>query len=57
MEKAGAIGARDMTTETTVVKLMHLLGNYGDDMAKVRELLTVPLAGEISERLSVVSGQ
>ena len=57
MEKAGAIGARDMTTETTVVKLMHLLGNYGDNMSKVREMLTVPLAGEISDQLSVVSDQ
>ena len=46
--QAGAIGAGDMTTETTLVKLMHLLGNFPGKPESIRELLIVPLAGEIS---------
>nr|HQU73224.1 asparaginase [Calditrichia bacterium] len=46
--QAGAVGAGDMTTETTLVKLMHLLGNFPGKPESIRELLIVPLAGEIS---------
>lgn len=51
IKEAGAIGAGDMTNEATIVKLMHLLGYYLDDLEKVRELLPTSLAGEISEAL------
>jgi len=46
--KAGAIGAGDMTTETTVVKLMHLLALEGDNVAQLRRLLLQDIAGEIT---------
>jgi L-asparaginase len=48
IQNAGGVGAGDMTTETTLVKLMHLLGQYPDDLETVRERLKVPLSGEIS---------
>ncbi len=44
----GAIGAGDMTTETAIVKMMHLLGVYGDDRETIRKQITMPLAGEIT---------
>lgn len=49
IKEAGAIGAGDMTVDATIVKLMHLLGYYSNDLQKVRELLRRPIAGEISE--------
>lgn len=51
IQEAGAIGAGDMTVEAAVVKLMHLLEYYSDDLDRVRELLTKSIAGEISEML------
>jgi L-asparaginase/Glu-tRNA(Gln) amidotransferase subunit D len=51
IKEAGAIGAGDMTVEATVVKLMHLVGYYPDDLEKVRELLSRSIAGEISEMI------
>jgi L-asparaginase len=48
LQQAGAVGAYDMTFEATIVKLMHLLGNYPGNIAKVREQLCTPLAGEIT---------
>ncbi len=45
--QAGAISAHDMTTEATLVKLMHLLGTLSGDIGAVREHLPIPLAGEI----------
>lgn len=51
IQEAGAIGAGDMTNEATIVKLMHLLGYYSDDLEKVRRLLLQPIAGEVSEML------
>ncbi len=55
IKEAGAIGAGDMTNEATIVKLMHLLGYYSDNLDKVRELLTQSIAGEISESLGSLS--
>ncbi len=48
IQAAGAIGAYDMTLEATIVKLMHLLGEYSDDIIEVRKRLCKPIAGEIS---------
>jgi L-asparaginase len=45
--EAGAIGAQDMTNETTIVKLMHLLGLYPNDPEHVKKILQTPIAGEI----------
>lgn len=42
----GVIGGNDITTEAAVTKLMLLLANYSID--KVRELMSIPLAGEMS---------
>ncbi|RMG68452.1 MAG: asparaginase [Calditrichaeota bacterium] len=46
--EAGAVGVGDMTTETTIVKLMHLLGCHAGDPQRIRQQLVTPLAGEIS---------
>ncbi len=46
---AGAIGAHDMTTETTIVKLMHLFGTHPNALSKVTSMLHQSLAGEINE--------
>ena len=48
-EKAGAISARDMTTATTIGKLMHLMGIYKNDTMKIKADLSHSLAGEITE--------
>ncbi len=48
IQDAGGISAHDMTTPTTIVKLMFLLGQYAGEVGRVRDELTVPLAGEIS---------
>lgn len=45
--KAGVVSGRDMTTEAAVTKLMFLLGNY-DDLDRVKELLSISIAGEIT---------
>ncbi len=45
--EAGAVSARDMTIEATVVKLMFLLGQYPGDVDKVRKTFHLSLAGEI----------
>jgi L-asparaginase len=50
IEAAGAVGAGDMTTEATIVKLMHLLGQFPDDLAAVKEKFPISIAGEITER-------
>ncbi len=50
IQQAGAISARDMTVETAIVKLMFLLGEYGNDMQAVQRDFSRSLAGEITER-------
>jgi L-asparaginase len=43
----GVVSGRDITSEASITKLMHLLGNY-DSHEKVVELLNSSLSGEIS---------
>ncbi len=45
---AGAVGLEDMTLEASIVKLMLLQGNY-DDQQKLKSLLGVSIAGEVTE--------
>lgn len=46
--KAGVIGADDMTTEATIVKLMFLLGQ-NIPVAEVRKQMNVNIAGELND--------
>jgi L-asparaginase len=47
---AGAIPCYDMTTESALVKLMWILGNYPNcDMKKIKELFLNNVCGEISD--------
>lgn len=45
--KMGVISGYDITTESAIAKLMHLMGRYGDQ-ERVREWLPKPLRGEMS---------
>lgn len=46
--KVGVVSGLDMTVETTLAKLMYLLGlGYGND--KIRELMQQPLIGELTQ--------
>lgn len=45
---AGVISGYDITTEALVTKLMYLLGEHGDNMDTVRELLHKDLCGEMT---------
>ena len=45
---SGVISGHDITTEALVTKLMYLLGEHGDDIEKVRELLQQNLCGEMT---------
>jgi L-asparaginase len=47
MLAAGVVSGRDLTSEASVTKLMHLLGRYGSK-EDVVESLNISLAGEIS---------
>lgn len=47
--EAGALSCRDMTAEAALVKLMFLLGQYGEDVERVRRNFEVSIAGEVSE--------
>ena len=44
--KAGVISGYDITTEALLTKMMHVLGEYGDDLEKVKKMLSVSLCGE-----------
>lgn len=48
LARAGAVGAGDMTTEATIVKLMHLLAYFPDDIPQIKSLLVQNIAGEIT---------
>lgn len=45
--KAGAIPCNDMTSETAIVKLMWIMGNFGKDIKTVKELMLKNFIGEI----------
>lgn len=46
---AGAISAKDMTFEATIVKAMFLLGLYNGNVKRVRHYFHASIAGEISD--------
>lgn len=46
--ECGAVGIEDMTLEAAATKLMYLLGTHGGDVEAVRDLLPVPIAGELT---------
>lgn len=46
--KAGVISGYDITTEALLTKMMHVLGEYGDNLEKVKKMLSVSLCGEMT---------
>jgi L-asparaginase len=46
LQNIGVIGGADLTTEAAVTKLMLLLGEYGQEKAKV--MIGQSLAGELT---------
>ncbi len=48
LQEAGAIGSGNMTTETAIVKLMHLLGVHHGNIDAVKKDFLTPLAGELN---------
>lgn len=52
-QELGVIPAGDMTTEAAVTKMMHLLANY-EDMEDFRDLMMLPLCGELTTYSSIV---
>jgi L-asparaginase len=51
LKDAGVIGGYDITLESALAKVMYLLGS-GYDPERVKELLTIPLRGELTIRRS-----
>ena len=47
LKDAGVISGRDSTVEAAITKLMYLLARY-NDIALVRQLMSQPIAGEIT---------
>jgi len=45
--KVGAIPCNDMTSETAIVKLMWIMGNFGKDNKTIKELMLKNFVGEI----------
>ena len=48
LKDAGVIGCRDITVESALAKLFHLMGNH-ESNDEVREMLDMNLRGEISK--------
>lgn len=46
--EAGAVSCADMTPEAAAVKLMFLLGQFGDDAARAARAFGVSIAGEVT---------
>ena len=47
--KAGVISGYDITTEAVLTKMMHVLGEHGSDLEKVKKMLSASLCGEMTE--------
>lgn len=47
--KAGVLSGYDITTEALLTKMMHVLGEHGEDLDKVKKMLSVSLCGELTE--------
>lgn len=48
LEKAGVISGIDLTTESAITKLMHLLGNC-EEISTIKQLVQESLAGELED--------
>ncbi|EQD74914.1 Asparaginase/glutaminase [mine drainage metagenome] len=55
LQRAGVVYLGDMLPETAYVKLLWALG-HSPDPARIKALLTAPLAGEMSERRTLDEG-